>query len=63
MKLREKRFMFESIAGIFAVFGFGIATGFALGFPIGIWTTTYIVADTASTMCMLEDLGYRIEKI
>jgi len=35
MKIREKKYLFEGLINIFAVYGFGIATGVAIGFLIG----------------------------
>lgn len=36
MKIREKKYLFEGIINIFAVFGFGIAVGAAVALNIGI---------------------------
>jgi len=36
MKIREKKYLFEGIINVFAVFGFGIAVGAAVALNIGI---------------------------
>jgi len=34
MKIREKKYLFEALTNIFAVFGFGIAVGLIIGMSL-----------------------------